>query len=1780
MAFENIQSTEEVTSPEQTSNTLDLSNVDSPLDSFNGLNLQSIEERSKLLEIDTPNTAKDLDQQPPAGPGDGVKQSKTKQDYINEAKQLYDYNKTRSKIFAQNVGKIAGQEVNPSFAYGDYTFDRYKTNMDRYLGYGKSTFRELGFNPLEDNESYYNKNVSAYRDWIRMSGHFGTLLGSAFTSTYRSVGNMISGGSALTLDMKGESEFSKANRLGSSSRGGLTGFGVNLALNSAYTLGITANIVAEEMAIWLAGTAFAPETGGASLAAAAALEAVEGASIAARINRVRKIMSGAYNMTTLGSVTKGSYQMLKSLYRADEAKNFWQGAKVFTQGLNPLRQTTALGYDIYKGTEGYKNLSNLAKMSRGFGAFYRDTREAMFTISESQLEGAGVTQELINNHIDTFTKDNNGRLPTGQALDDIYKNAYAAGRVDVLGNIPLIYLTNRITFDGLFKFKGIKSLIEAAEKSAPSFGKSFVFNIGEKTFAESAKEGLLKTTFKAITKPKTYLGTFLSYTKHNLSEGLQELGQEWLADATKKRYERLYKDPYVSQSDLLKASVWSGLGSTVFSKEAGSAVKDQIFSSQGLNTFLSGFLMGGLVGGGKASMSTLANGIWNRSAELYLKKTSPEKFEEYIKAKQELKDKHLEILNNLFSNPEDFFSRKKESLVIQNNANNNLENADSNNDDKTFYDNKDEKTLDHVFASLDAGTFDTLLDGFKELGKLSDEDLADYFNIQDGAKARQKLDEYVGRAKEIKNRYDYVNDKFKNPFDPKKYQRGTPEQVNEFIAYRAFQDAKKEAIASQYGFDRTVERMESVYQDLSKDKPIRSSSESDYNVLFDPKTIKAEVALLNEEAELLEKGEKPGDKALAKIKREKAEALKEYLENYSAYKKKKGKEIYNENGQIELMFDEDLLQPLKKSYQKYLKTVAKLNDDYVFDDKIDNSFNKILDYYSLDEDARKYTQTINYLSNPENLIRHADRINVILNDIYENRFKLQEEGLDKYLSYMEFNNLILDIGRFGIIVDPEELIELAKTGKAPETFFDLKNNKLIDKNDNRYNALLEKIYTYKALRERDEQNQPEVKEEEVKSVEEVKQTEPEKKETPSTELDNALREAYNNFIAETGSDVDFEEFVRDHPTAHTLKKKAAAGTVQPTAQPEEKVIELKLPEIETIKEGELAVGDRVKINTEKDGESVIKEDRGDKVLLEDGRQVAKKNITKLEKTPEVKAEKVEEVTSASYNVDQPLEDKVKWIKENTLINRSAFNSNKEYVDHFEKQRSNIIDSIKSGMSKENILTNNGYINFEKNVDKYFNELLNKHGITENEIKTETPKAEEKKVETPTAAVSDLGFQNLGNIGNQGLAIMEADLLKQGRYILTNIASATPEQLEKIENDIKTLQSKYDIKVDRTVRTAKGPAIVITLNKKTTATTPVSDTDKKANVEIVTSIDKLKSLNQVFQSPTGKFGIISAIDYKTILWSDTLEIATKKIEIERRRRQEIIAISDEMLNMSEKQIIATQKDRLQKYTVVNAKYDAELDALEGKPAETPEVKEQTVEEKIKQIESRIQTLNEFIGNTDSNAAIVASEKQIAQLEKELKELKKSQTSASKEKIGNILSGVKSLSEFPSTNLNDNSEITNKLLKLISEGEATAAEVITEVKAKYEEMIKNLKPNDFKKGDIVTFTDGTKGIVNSISDKSVNIKRFNTPKGEVDIIEAKDLSKRVKMVKGSKEAIQEEKETPAVEVGKEDKQAIQQSQNTADGLISDATKAKNIIGNGIKDAEKGEDLGFDDLLLGCD
>jgi hypothetical protein len=60
---------------------------------------------------------------------------------------------------------------------------------------------------------------------------------------------------------------------------------------------------------------------------------------------------------------------------------------------------------------------------------------------------------------------------------------------------------------------------------------------------------------------------------------------------------------------------------------------------------------------------------------------------------------------------------------------------------------------------------------------------------------------------------------------------------------------------------------------------------------------------------------------------------------------------------------------------------------------------------------------------------------------------------------------------------------------------------------------------------------------------------------------------------------------------------------------------------------------------------------------------------------------------------------------------------------------------------------------------------------------------------PTGQTGDLGFSNLGKIGNQGLAIIEADLLKKGIHT-TNVTKATPEQKAKMLADVEELKKKY------------------------------------------------------------------------------------------------------------------------------------------------------------------------------------------------------------------------------------------------------------------------------------------------------------------------------------------------------------------------------------------------------
>lgn len=152
------------------------------------------------------------------------------------------------------------------------------------------------------------------------------------------------------------------------------------------------------------------------------------------------------------------------------------------------------------------------------------------------------------------------------------------------------------------------------------------FKIAEKSFKES---------LKALRKPSTYGKAGLSYFKRNLVEGLQEVSQDVIGEATKNYYMDSYYDPAKATFDYSMGTVRN-------------ATKKQ-FSAEGWETFASGFAMGSLQGGmqyiGK-SASVGYNKIFNK-----------EKYAENIRQTAESKIRAQEVvdsLNEIYKDPIEF----------------------------------------------------------------------------------------------------------------------------------------------------------------------------------------------------------------------------------------------------------------------------------------------------------------------------------------------------------------------------------------------------------------------------------------------------------------------------------------------------------------------------------------------------------------------------------------------------------------------------------------------------------------------------------------------------------------------------------------------------------------------------------------------------------------------------------------------------------------------------------------------------------------------------------------------------------------------------------------------------------------------------------------------------------------------------------------------------------------------------------------------------------------------
>lgn len=920
--------------------------------------------------------------------------------YIDQQLPLVKQNSTNE--FMKGKTEIFGADMN------NHQFERY---------YSHPKFKQLGFNPYIDNETRYNENSGFFDDFSRTQAQWAKLVGLGASDAF---------GFGPSSDRKFAEEYDKAVKIGISNRGGLGGFVNNLYLNSGYTFGIMSEIIAEEIGLAIATAV----TGGAAGELAIA-------RTGANVSRLMKsLFTAAAWEKNINKVVKG----IDALSDANVARNVWKGLREGAIGTGKFigKQLVPESYSFLSNFNKLENLGGVARTATGFGSFYRDVRNVRLAYGESALEAGMVENELLESNYKKFM-DMHGREPNEQEIDEIRNAAKQAAASTFMANFPVIYLSNGITMGTMMKsFSPIRRL-------APIMENQFYKTVVTKEGLKVVEKGF-KTAMKGFIQPKTYAKFSLDYFSANFAEGLQESAQEIISGANKDYYGNLY-------GSKTRGGYYDAVAANVAKQ----------FSGQGLETFASGFFMGGLVG--------TVSGTVAAAKEYSLKFTDP-KFQEKKEAAKTAFNQKVELLNEVYKNPMLYNNAQLNDLVEGSEFEKQMQEAQDKGDQKTFQSLKSKSLSSRLFTILEQGLENTFLERFNSLTSLTDQELTELYPEGGTAQEiRESIQNVSNKLQDFKKNYDFAMTATPNIFNPGKYSEGTPEHITESLNWYAFREAQKDLILSKEGFSNSIKRMGSIMSEAVKDVNVADITASDLGVLFSIDMAQQEITTLNRELQTLgtDKLVTPEAKKLKAEKERKVKNLTEFLDSMTEVvsaitptEKEVNQEIGTGEGKIkftkENFIKSSIYNKAFENYKKYIKGQAKGKP--VFDANLEKAFEKLIDYYLLDIDSKNFTRSVNTLTNPKSLQEHVMRKKEVVEVEYNNRKQRIAQALDAYEKTKQKNVLLEALYKAGIFFDVEELDALEKEGKMPTRLYDLSGKDQILSTSSKYNEAVDIFKQY------------------------------------------------------------------------------------------------------------------------------------------------------------------------------------------------------------------------------------------------------------------------------------------------------------------------------------------------------------------------------------------------------------------------------------------------------------------------------------------------------------------------------------------------------------------------------------------------------------------------------------------------------------------------------------------------------------------------------------------------
>ena len=981
------------------------------------------------------------------------------------------------------------KEIAPGYT-PDIQFGVRETNFDRYYAHRK--YDELGFHPFRNNEDVYNDNSTFWDDNARAWKQTSQTFWTGFTSSYDAIGDWISGDGYFSPDRDGAAAFTDAMRIGNSSKEGFGGAANRFMLNSGYTFGIIANIAIEEVVLALATVA----TDGL---AAPVLEARTAAN-ALRLGKAAKITQAGKGKnffrsfaTEYGKAFKqrtrisAGAQLMKDLNRVENARHFFSAAgkgalNFIAPGTMKALQTLNTTKGVARGIQSVKNANAV------FGGFYRDFREMNLAIAESKLESGIVYNEMINSLYHDYMAEF-GEKPPMEKMDDIQQKAIAASTATMAFNAPLIYISNRIVLGTLFRGmpgslgramnrhqKGMgkrmftdPKVLPSASKAATDLSKKIVYDGGATFFGRMKNLGVKGGLSTA--------GAFaLRYTGANFAEGIQELSQEVIAKSAEDYYTGLFLDPAAIQSDLLSASIHD-------------AIKAQ-WSPQGLEVFMSGFLMGGLVQPVQSLFMQGLPAIYQYGKGTWGNEKSKAEYKEYKQKKEQFLAKGIAAMNDLLENPFTYFDVTKLNAIEQKQLNERLLQSSYSSDMLSFMDDKRQarfSQLNYLFKTGKANEFKQL---FKSWSTMTEAELIEGFpehkkDIKSG-KFRERIEKMPQTIDQFEKGWTEITNKYTKRYDASQFIEGSAEYNAEALREIAEDHSINLAVYSHEAFKDSLERSNSIYNRLGQDSAISNMSATDLSVLMDLKSLKSEIEML--ESEIAIESSTAEQQEITEVKKKRLKLLTDYLdiitnpENFIKNSKdniplsaetdwveteetgegvvqigdKKYKPSIKVNKEVGT-FDRRKINKLAPAFKAYINFLAEQKGEFVQTDDLNEILKDIVDYKFLKGRAQTYFRAIENITNPERLNEIALRISERLKVVYERNKQDTEKRIKKYIDDLEKNELINQFASQGVYPNADQVVLFFQEGIIPTIFLSEAGNVSPTENTAKWDIIQDQI---------------------------------------------------------------------------------------------------------------------------------------------------------------------------------------------------------------------------------------------------------------------------------------------------------------------------------------------------------------------------------------------------------------------------------------------------------------------------------------------------------------------------------------------------------------------------------------------------------------------------------------------------------------------------------------------------------------------------------------------------